>query len=445
MSKETIIIVSWNQLEDAKKCVQSVRMNNPDAQIIFVDNCSTDGTSEWLLSQNIDYVIFDEGIQEYGKIVNVLLENFTMSETIIFLHPNCVVGKYTIENMTKCVEVNPLAGVVGCCINEGCPEQNVEINSIEDFYKLEKMIENREVYQVIGSSGYCFAISEKVLLEVGLFDERLAMFESTMQDYQLRALKRDFKNVICRNAAVYNLHANEENDIYLQRLLVCDRKLQRKTWGMNYFNICANLKFANIIEEKQDTVFSVLEVGCDMGANLLGIKNRFPNCKIFGLEINKSAVAIGECVADIVWGNIEEENVPFTEKFDYIIFGDVLEHLHNPQRTVEYCKSLLNSDGKILASIPNVMHVSVMQQLLRGEFRYTDVGLLDKTHIHLFTAKEIVNMFERAGYELVELSGIAYELTEEEECLKNKLMAISEGVTEAMYETFQYTVVAKVK
>lgn len=445
MSKETVIIVSWNQLEDAKRCVQSVTTNNPDAQIIFVDNCSNDGTSEWLSSQKFDYVIFDEGIQEYGKIVNILLENFVMSENIIFLHPKCVVGRKTIENMVKTIGEKESVGVVGCCVNGAAREQNVEINSIDELYEIEKEIENRKEYQVVGSGGYCFAVAEKVLIEVGLFDERLAMFDSTMQDYQLRALKKGLKNIICRKSAVFDMHENEDENIYLQRLLVCDRGVQRETWGMNYFNMCANLKFADIIDRDKHEEFSVLEVGCDMGANLLGIKNRFQNCKIYGLEINQSAVAIGECVADIIWGNIEEENVPFAEKFDYIIFGDVLEHLHNPQRTVEYCKSLLKAEGKILSSIPNVMHISVMQQLLKGEFRYTDVGLLDKTHIHLFTAKEIVRMFENAGYELVQLSGIAYELTEEEEILKQKLMRISENVTEAMYETFQYTVVAKVK
>ena len=213
---------------------------------------------------------------------------------------------------------------------------------------------------------------------------------------------------------------------------------------MNYFNKCANLKFARLIQRDADEAFTVLEVGCDMGANLLGIKNMYPNARIFGLEINESAASVGAHVADICYGNIEDEKVPFAEKFDYIIFGDVLEHLHNPLRTIEYCRSLLKADGRILASIPNLMHISVMQQLLRGEFRYTDVGLLDRTHIHLFTEKEIIRMFCDAGYTIEELLSVCDVITEEQRQLEQALLAISTDVRPEMYETYQYTVVAKV-
>ena len=90
------------------------------------------------------------------------------------------------------------------------------------------------------------------------------------------------------------------------------------------------------------------------------------------------------------------------------------------------------------------MHISVMNQLLRGKFRYTDIGLLDKTHIHLFTQKEIIRMFAQENYEIEEMQGVIYELDEDEERLLGKLMEISgEQVTEEMYKTYQYSVVAR--
>ena len=280
--------------------------------------------------------------------------------------------------------------------------------------------------------------------EVGAFDERLAELEGVLIDYQLRAVKGGYINKICRSACVLDWEVQKDTNIYEQALKNCDRKVLRQKWNMNYFNLSSNPKFLDVIRRDKMDKFSVLEIGCDMGANLLGIKNRFPNCSIYGVEINQNATAIGECVAPICYGNIEEETIPFEEKFDYIIFGDVLEHLHDPQRTIEYCREILKEDGRILASIPNVMHISVMKQLLRGEFRYTDVGLLDKTHIHFFTAKEIVRMFEQAEYTLEEMLGIVYELTEEEQKLEKELMKISTDVIPTMYETYQYIVVARV-
>ena len=62
-----------------------------------------------------------------------------------------------------------------------------------------------------------------------------------------------------------------------------------------------------------------------------------------------------------------------------MVFGDVLEHLKDPERILRECASVLKSDGEILACIPNLMHYSVLHGLLHGNFTYMDTGLLDRT------------------------------------------------------------------
>ena len=94
-------------------------------------------------------------------------------------------------------------------------------------------------------------------------------------------------------------------------------------------------------------------------------KNRFPKAEVYGSEINVASAGIASHVANVVVNNIEEENLPFPErKFDYIIFGDVLEHLHNPLKTVVYCQRFKRENGHIIASIPNIQHISVMEGLM---------------------------------------------------------------------------------
>lgn len=44
-------------------------------------------------------------------------------------------------------------------------------------------------------------------------------------------------------------------------------------------------------------------------------------------------------------------------------------------------KPYIKHNGVILASIPNVAHISVLAPLLAGNWSYTEYGLLDKTHI----------------------------------------------------------------
>lgn len=438
----TVIIPSWNEEENLKQCVQSLQTNYPQIQIIVVNNGSTDHTQEWLEKQKIDQIYFDEGVQTDGKALNAVFDNFEVQEYVFVIWPQVRVGEKTIATMVHTLCQDDRNGIVGCCSNRQPCEQYIEMQSYDDLKRIEDTVKVRRDCRVVGTFGLCYGFSGKLIEEIGGFDENLA-YTDIMVDYQLRAIQSNYKNLIACNAYVYEEKEKKENIGWLNRLWEADRHYLRQKWNMNYFSIAANSKFNFLLDRSEEDEFSVLEVGCDMGANLLGIKNAYPNCKIAGLEINKNSVSLGKHIADIRYGNIEEENVDFGEKFDYIIFGDVLEHLHNPLRTIEYCKSLLNENGCIVASIPNVMHVSVMEQLLRGEFQYTDMGLLDRTHIHLFTQKEILKMFMEAGYQIEKLSGSYMQLTLQQEQLISKLMCISENVTEDMYRVYQYSLVAR--
>nr|WP_308647537.1 methyltransferase domain-containing protein [uncultured Agathobacter sp.] len=440
--KATIIIPSWNEHENLKECVGKIRKYYGNIHIIVINNGSTDSTQQWLETQKVDNIYFDEGVQTVGRALNVVLDNFQVNNYFFVIWPYVQVGAKTIIEMIKTLQENERSGVVGCCANDKPYEQNINIKSYEELRQLEKSSNDRNDYRVVGSDGLCYGFTRKLIDNVGRFDENLA-YTDVMVDYQLRAGKSDYINMISRNAYVYENEASRNNIEWLQLLCQSDRHYLRKKWNTNYFMLSSNNKFNLLIDKKEYDEFTVLEVGCDMGANLLGIKNAHPNCKIYGYEINRNSVEIGEHIAEIVYGNIEDEAVHFDTKFDYIIFGDVLEHLHNPMKTIEYCKTLLNREGRIIASIPNIMHISVMEQLLKGEFRYTDVGLLDKTHIHLFTQKEIVRMFTEAGYEIEILQGIIFAINQEQEELISKLMCISEEITDDMYKVYQYSVVAR--
>ena len=51
MNAVCIVIVTWNRLDMLKRCVAAAKANAVGADILVVDNASTDGTSEWLAAQ----------------------------------------------------------------------------------------------------------------------------------------------------------------------------------------------------------------------------------------------------------------------------------------------------------------------------------------------------------------------------------------------------------
>jgi 2-polyprenyl-3-methyl-5-hydroxy-6-metoxy-1,4-benzoquinol methylase len=67
--------------------------------------------------------------------------------------------------------------------------------------------------------------------------------------------------------------------------------------------------------------------------------------------------------------------------FDHIIFSDVLEHFIDPWSVLKKVAPLLRSGGSVIACIPNIGHISLIVELLSGQFRYVSRGLLDKTRL----------------------------------------------------------------
>ncbi|HUP98904.1 MAG TPA: class I SAM-dependent methyltransferase [Aeromicrobium sp.] len=88
------------------------------------------------------------------------------------------------------------------------------------------------------------------------------------------------------------------------------------------------------------------------------------------------------------------------QQFDVVILADVLEHLRQPGLILErlLSASLLRSDGLLVVSVPNASHQSVVSELLLGDFRYTETGILDETHVRWFTLDSLTRLLERCGF-----------------------------------------------
>ena len=152
----------------------------------------------------------------------------------------------------------------------------------------------------------------------------------------------------------------------------------------------------------------VLDVGCacgDLGVALKEIKQ----ATVYGFEYNPDSIKIAqetkayEEIHQLNLDNLTEADFPqYKQNFDYIVCGDVLEHLRYPAETLKILKNYLKDDGYIIASIPNVAHTSIKSNLLVDDFTYTPLGLLDETHIHLFTYKSIAEMFSKIGLKIEE-------------------------------------------
>jgi len=146
----------------------------------------------------------------------------------------------------------------------------------------------------------------------------------------------------------------------------------------------------------------VLEVGCAGGE--LGRLLRSRGHHVTGLElVHEKAEQARHRLDRVLTADVEMDGFPFPPaSFDAIIFADVLEHMVNPHQVLLAMRPKLEPDrGIVVASIPNVRHWMVLEQLvLRGRWGYAERGLLDSGHLRFFTLHTIETMFQWAGYRI---------------------------------------------
>ena len=90
-------------------------------------------------------------------------------------------------------------------------------------------------------------------------------------------------------------------------------------------------------------------------------------------------------------------------KYDVIVCGDVLEHLVDPKAVLAVLTTHVMPQGLAIVSVPNVAHLSVRLNLLLGRFDYAPSGILDATHLHLYTVRSARRLMEAAGLRPVQL------------------------------------------
>ncbi len=153
---------------------------------------------------------------------------------------------------------------------------------------------------------------------------------------------------------------------------------------------------------------TVLEIGTASGYMSQYLKKDL-NCDVYGVELDKQCGKIASkytkqmIVADV-------EKTEWTKKlkckkFDYITFADVLEHLKEPQLVLKAVEKLLKPSGKIIFSIPNICHNSVLIDLWNNKFKYRKIGLMDNTHIRFWGIKNIKDLFENTNLSAIESKG----------------------------------------
>jgi len=152
----------------------------------------------------------------------------------------------------------------------------------------------------------------------------------------------------------------------------------------------------------------VLEVGCGEGGFGALLKNGM-GIRVWGVEVDAVAARAASRRLDrVLPGTFDgvRRQLP-SRRFDAVVFNDVLEHMEDPGKALRETVRLLSPGGVVVASVPNVLHLSVLKRLLWDrDWRYEAHGVLDATHLRFFTRRSLVRLFEGCGYKVLRLEGL---------------------------------------
>lgn len=133
----------------------------------------------------------------------------------------------------------------------------------------------------------------------------------------------------------------------------------------------------------------LLEVGCAYGYFLRNAETYF---ETFGIDMSRHAIVQAKnntCDTKVLVGSVEHISNIFPRgfMFDVIVALDVLEHLHDPKKTLQELIDHLDIDGCLIFKVPNkeCIDFKILSLVNKVEKWH---GLMDSTHVSLFELDE---------------------------------------------------------
>jgi len=143
----------------------------------------------------------------------------------------------------------------------------------------------------------------------------------------------------------------------------------------------------------------VLDLGCSQG--LLAKPLQEKGVRVTGVDVGPGE-ALAEELAEYYPRDLEEPfELPTGRVYDYVVSSDVIEHLRNRTQLLRSARRYLKPGGRLIVSTPNIAIWFYRLSLLVGRFEYGPKGVLDETHVHLYTRSTFRRAVERAGFHVV--------------------------------------------
>ncbi len=132
------------------------------------------------------------------------------------------------------------------------------------------------------------------------------------------------------------------------------------------------------------------------------------------IEFSDNAVAQAKIrgIKNIYQGMVEKRgSLPFSDdSFDIVFFGDIIEHLFDPESALLEMSRILKPGGKLIISCPNVAYWRFRTYyLVDGDFHRVDVAKQkpwEQEHIRFFNIKILKEFLQKLRFSFLRYEGV---------------------------------------
>lgn len=221
----SVIIVNYNVKYFLEQCLCSLQaaLTNINAEVIIIDNCSADGSIDYLQPCFPQFTFIPNNTNEgFAKANNKALW-LAKGEFTLFLNPDTILAEDTLQQCLHFFSTHTDAGAVGVRMLDGTgtflPESKRAFPSpLVSFYKLTGLsalfpkssvfnkyalgfLPEKAVHEVDVLAGAFMMVRKSILDTIGGFDERFFMYAEDI-DLSYRIQQAGYKNYYLGNISI---------------------------------------------------------------------------------------------------------------------------------------------------------------------------------------------------------------------------------------------------
>ena len=209
VSSIDILIPAHNQLDVCRDCISSLSdQTGGPYRLILVDNASADALASYFDSIADAEVIHLPTNRGFAGAVNAGLQR--AQSHVLILNSDTIVPKGALAGLVRVLESAPDWGMIGPRSNSAPGLQQLDglhfasAQDIEDFAARRAMEWEGHVTEAYRITGFCMLVRDRVVKDVGVFDEsyRIGTYEDF--DYCIRVLQAGYRIGIAQDVFVFH-------------------------------------------------------------------------------------------------------------------------------------------------------------------------------------------------------------------------------------------------